>query len=121
MLILWSEWNLQQIFSTFSNQKSIFSFQAMQKGVSEAHGHKSATEFFKSNIGSPQGGSLSGKLFNVYFEYALKPVREFLEEIVEVSKYLPPEAIYADDADFITQILKTTERQCERYFDERKP
>jgi hypothetical protein len=68
------------------------------------------TEFFESNIGSPQGGSLSGKLFNVYFDDALEPVREFLEEIVEASKFLPPEAIYADDADFITMILERKER-----------
>ena len=68
------------------------------------------TLFFESNIGSPQGGSLSGKLFNVYFDDALNPVREFIDEISEVSKLLPPEAIYADDADFITMILERKER-----------
>ena len=37
-------------------------------------------------------------------------MREFIDEISEVSKLLPPEAIYADDADFITMILERKER-----------
>jgi len=31
---------------------------------------------FDTNIGSPQGDSLSGDLFNVYFEHALQTLRK---------------------------------------------
>ena len=35
---------------------------------------------FETNIGSPQGVGLSGMLFNIYFEVALRHVRRLLEE-----------------------------------------
>ena len=66
------------------------------------------TEAFESNIGSPQGGSISGPLFEIYFEHSLKDVREDIESfkqtmnIVEESA-LPDEMIYADDCDFLTE------------------
>ena len=75
------------------------------------------TESFTSNIGSPQGDGSSGKFFDIYFEYALKKVRDKLElhkpneqitlnnnTITELT--LPEEAIYTDDADFMTEILQ---------------
>ena len=58
------------------------------------------TEPFESNIGSPQGDALSGTLFNIYFEHALSNVRSFFN--VDETLTFPQEAIYADDADFIT-------------------
>ena len=58
------------------------------------------TEPFESNIGSPQGDALSGTLFNIYFEHALSNVRSFFN--VDETLTYPQEAIYADDADFIT-------------------
>ena len=63
------------------------------------------SESFESNIGSPQGGSISGPLFEIYFEYALKEVRyeKELLNIVAKDTALPDEMIYADDADFITE------------------
>ena len=33
------------------------------------------SEPFVSNIGSPQGGSINGPLFEIYFDYSLKEVR----------------------------------------------
>ena len=65
----------------------------------------SRTEIYKetSNISSPQGDGLSGKLFVIYFENVLKEVREVLSGIEKSPTMLPDEAIYADDADFITQ------------------
>ncbi|KAK3745909.1 hypothetical protein RRG08_056718 [Elysia crispata] len=55
---------------------------------------------FTSNIGTPQGDSLSPILFVVYLENALKEVRMILPES---EKTLPNEIAYADDVDFIAQ------------------
>ena len=78
------------------------------------------TEKFKSNIGSPQGDGSSGKFFDIYFQYALRKVRQQLDlcpvqtdatsKPIEIR--IPEEAIYADDADFITlEIRKKDEIQ----------
>ena len=63
------------------------------------------SEPFVSNIGSPQGGSISGPLFEIYFEYSLKEVRYEMSNlnIVRKETALPDEMIYADDCDFITE------------------
>ncbi|XP_065062423.1 uncharacterized protein LOC135689200 [Rhopilema esculentum] len=69
------------------------------------------TEPFSSNMGSPQGDALSGVLFNIYFEESLRKVRNFRHEIKSKDHeengnwsptFLLQEAIYADDADFLT-------------------
>ena len=61
---------------------------------------------FETNIGSMQGDSLSGCLFDVYFEMSLRELRKEIDSvpIPTEPKYIasiPKEAIYADDADFI--------------------
>ena len=64
---------------------------------------------FTSNIGSPQGDGISGVHFNVYLENAMKEVREIRQS--KDHDYVlkpPPETVYADDADFISE---TTEEQ----------
>ena len=38
------------------------------------------SESFQSNIGSPQGDSLSGTLFNIKFETSLRKIRAQLNE-----------------------------------------
>ena len=48
-------------------------------------------------------------LFNIYFEYALKKVRNFIN-VNEESREIPGETIYADDVDFITTNKNTKER-----------
>ena len=62
-------------------------------------------------MGPPQGDALSGVLFNIYFEESLRKVRNFRHEINSKDDgesgnwsptFLPQEAIYADDADFLT-------------------
>ena len=65
------------------------------------------TEAFKSNIGSPQGDSASGPIFTVYFEYALKEIRNTLENLSRRIQHIertsmPQEMIYADDYDYLT-------------------
>ena len=65
---------------------------------------------FKTNLGSPQGDSISGIFFNVYFEKHLRKVREMLDEnktLAEHRSLLPAEMIYADDCDFITERATT--------------
>ena len=57
---------------------------------------------FESNIGSPQGDSLSPVLFSIYLENALKEVRTILPRPTsDFEKTLPTEIVYADDVDFI--------------------
>ena len=59
---------------------------------------------FTSNIGTPQGDSLSPILFVVYLENALKEVRPLLPQpVIESEKTLPNEIAYADDVDFIAR------------------
>ena len=67
------------------------------------------SEPFSSNIGSPQGDGISGTLFNIYFEHSLCKIHQKIEEgnIYIDHPYskkpeIPSEAIYADDADFLT-------------------
>ena len=86
-------------------------------------------ELFGTNVGSPQGDGISGPLFNVYFEKALRQLRLDISEhtpppnadhqynnpnrqvpapTVEsdsdeedvMNTAIPPEMVYADDADF---------------------
>ena len=58
---------------------------------------------FESNIGSPQGDTLSPVLFSIYLENALKEVRTVLPRPTSdfEKKNLPTETAYADDVDFI--------------------
>ena len=57
---------------------------------------------FVSNIGTPQGDSLSPVLFSVYLENTLKEVRTILPRPTnELEKTLPTKIAYADDADFV--------------------
>ena len=57
---------------------------------------------FESNIGSPQGDSLSPVLFSIYLENALKEVRTILPRPTsDFEKTLPTEIAYADDVGFI--------------------
>ena len=58
---------------------------------------------FKSNIGSPQGDSLSPVLFSIYLENDMKEVRTILPRLTsDFEKTLPTEIVYMhDDVDFI--------------------
>merc|ERR1712115_197883 len=51
---------------------------------------------FTSNIGTPQGDSLSPVLFTIYLEEALKEVRKVLPQETK-----PCEVAYADDVYFV--------------------
>ena len=63
---------------------------------------------FETNVGSPQGDGLSGDLFTVYFEHALRALRARLNDLSPLTvhqmqhQHPPPEVEYADDVDFIT-------------------
>ena len=62
------------------------------------------TNTFISNVGTPQGDSLSPVLFIVYLEHALKEFRTTLPRpIVKYEKEIPNEIAYTEDVDFIRQ------------------
>ena len=56
---------------------------------------------FLSNIGTPQGDSLSPVLFILYLEAALKEIRDLPNQKED---HLPSEIAYADDVDFVSLI-----------------
>ena len=56
---------------------------------------------FLSNIGTPQGDSLSPVLFILYLEAALKEIRELPDKKED---HLPSEIAYADDVDFVSLV-----------------
>ena len=65
------------------------------------------SESFISNLGSPQGDGLSGTLFNIKFESALRKIRAQIniqQPMIEhsyIKRPSPPEELtYADDCDF---------------------
>ena len=59
---------------------------------------------FISNVGTPQGDSLSPVLFTIYLEHALRDVRNILPEPKNpYLKEIPNEVAYADDVDFIAE------------------
>ena len=59
-------------------------------------------EPFLTNIGTPQGDSLSPVLFIIYLEQALKNVRSTLDSPSNTTEtHLPNEIVYDDDNDFI--------------------
>ena len=71
---------------------------------------------FTSNIGSPQGDSISGPLFTIYLNHALQQIRNKMQEepidvrdinlqwIEKTESNIPDMIVYADDCDFITEI-----------------
>ena len=73
---------------------------------------------FKSNIGSPQGDSISGPLFTIYLNNVLQQLNNNMErEIIDVrdinlqwverkNSNIPRRMEYADDCDFITELEK---------------
>ncbi|GFS21666.1 very-long-chain enoyl-CoA reductase [Elysia marginata] len=56
---------------------------------------------FTTNIGTPQGDSLSPVLFIIYLENALKDIRSAHNSSQQRAHCMPSEIIYADDIDFI--------------------
>ena len=64
----------------------------------------STSKLFTSNVGTPQGDSLSPALFTIYLEHALKEVRPTLPRpTTSFEEEIPNEVAYVDDVDFIGQ------------------
>ena len=75
---------------------------------------------FDTNIGSAQGDSLSGCLFIIYLEKALRTLRDQVDNnhvnsehshLVSSKSTLPDEQIYADDTDLINDCAEKKKRQ----------
>ena len=74
---------------------------------------------FQWNIGSPQGDSISGPLFTLYFNRALQQIKDEMQKepidcrninpwwVEKIESIILEEIVYADDCDFITEIEKT--------------
>ena len=81
---------------------------------------------FISNIGSPQGDSISGPMFTCVLNEAIKEIQEEVEkepiDVRDINKkyremidsHLPAEMEYADDCDFITEIKKKKDAQLQK-------
>ena len=81
---------------------------------------------FESNIGSPQGDSISGPLFALYFNRALRQIKDEMQKkpidctdinprwVEKMESSIPEEIVYADDCDFITEIEKTKDKIYEK-------
>ena len=81
---------------------------------------------FESNIGSPQGDSISGLLFTLYFNRALQQIKDEMQKepidcrdinprwVEKMESSIPEEIVYADDCDFITEIEKTKDKIYEK-------
>eukprot|EP00795_Rhopilema_esculentum_P003525 gene3525-biopygen1 len=103
---------LVDIAKKFLNEDEVRMIQLLLSNTTlDVRINNAETEPFSSNMGSPQGDALSGVLFNIYFEESLRKVRNFRHEINSKDHeengnwsptFLPQEAIYADDADFLT-------------------
>ncbi|GMF57083.1 unnamed protein product [Phytophthora fragariaefolia] len=60
---------------------------------------------FTSNLGTPQGGSLSPVLFIIYLEATLRDLTDSLD----VGRaFLSNMIVYADDADFVCRTIEAT-------------
>ena len=101
---------LMEIVETFLDDDEVrFIRRLLSNTTLEIRVKGAKTTPFESNIGSPQGGSISGPLFEIYFEHSLREVRfrinKFIteEKITKKETSLPEEMIYADDCDFITE------------------
>ena len=84
---------------------------------------KSTSTPFTTNIGSPQGDCISGPLFTMVLDEAIKEIKREISDIpidvrdvnpryIEMSKsYLPENLEYADDCDFLTELEKKQTQQ----------
>ena len=95
---------LLQILETFLETDEIRLVQFLLSDTTISIKVNGATEEmpFLSNIGTPQGDSLSPVLFILYLEAALKEVRDLPDHHQE--DHLPSEIAYADDVDFVSLI-----------------
>ncbi|GFS09381.1 LOW QUALITY PROTEIN: very-long-chain enoyl-CoA reductase [Elysia marginata] len=68
---------------------------------------------FISNVGTPQGDSLSPVLFIIYLEHALRDTNQHLSAYRHrKASVLPREVAYADDVDFVSlEFVKVEEVQ----------
>ena len=81
---------------------------------------------FESNIVSPQGDSISGPLFKLYFNRALQQIKDEMQKepnhcrninsrwVEKMKSSIPEEIVYADDCDFIAETEKTKDKIYEK-------
>ena len=74
---------------------------------------------FESNIGLPQGDRISGPLFALYFNRALRQIKDEMQKnpidcrdinprwVKKMESSIPEQIVHTDECDFITEIEKT--------------
>ena len=84
------------------------------------------TTTFESNIRSPQGDSVSGPIFTLYFNRTLQQIKDEMQKepidcrdinprwVEKMESSIPEEIVYADDCDFITEIEQTKDEVYEK-------
>jgi exonuclease III len=85
----------------------------LDKTTLQAKIGRALSEPFETNLGAPQGDSLSPVLFIIYLELAMRQLRAACPRPPR-DLALPAEAIYADDTDFIsssTEVIAQIEPQ----------
>ena len=88
----------------------------LDHAIIQAKVGRAIAEPFKSNIGAPQGDSLSPVLFAVYLELAMREIRAACPRPAQ-DLSVPKEIIYADETDFIStsnEVLDSIEPTAKR-------
>ena len=108
---------LQTLYGAIDS--SLHIFKSLRKSL-DIKSSSNISNPFDTNIGSPQGDSLSGCLFIIYLEKALCTLRDQVDNnhVTDEHSYavsskitLPGECIYADDTDLINDYAEKKKRQ----------
>ena len=96
-------YTVKSVFDEESDEYRLIQFLLSGTIIDTRINGTSTSKPFTSNVGIPQGDSLSAVLFTVYLEHALKEVRSKLPRPTSFEAEIPNEVAYAGDVYFIGQ------------------